>query len=131
MRLVRLKTRAQFLRIAAQGKKTVRRTLVLQALKLGTADQSRALRLARTTQGGQPIFVGFTASKKVGTAVARNRAKRRLTALSRTILPDLGLPGWAFVLIARAAAVTAPFSQIEADLRSALAALLPAPRFAN
>ena len=123
VQIVRLKIRPQFLKIAAKGKKTVRPTLVLQALRLSPADQAKAKRLARATHGECALYLGFTASKKVGNAVARNRAKRRLTAVSRDMLPTLGQPGWAYVAIARAAGVTAPFSQIEADFKSALGAL--------
>jgi ribonuclease P protein component len=67
------------------------------------------------------IGVGFTASKKVGGAVARNRAKRRLRALAAEILPVEGRPGRDYVLIARPATVTRAFDDLRADLREALA----------
>ena len=46
--------------------------------------------------------MGFTASKKVGGAVLRNRAKRRLRALADAVAPQQARPGWDYVLIARA-----------------------------
>lgn len=45
------------------------------------------------------IRVGFTCSKKVGNAVRRNRAKRRLRCLAREYLSDIGKTGWDYVLI--------------------------------
>lgn len=45
--------------------------------------------------------VGFTCSKKVGNAVARNRAKRRLRALAADTLAPVARPGWDYVLIGR------------------------------
>ena len=45
------------------------------------------------------IRVGFTCSKKVGNAVQRNKAKRRLRHLARECLPTVGEPGWDYVLI--------------------------------
>lgn len=77
------------------------------------------------------IRIGFTASKKVGNAVARNRAKRRLRALARAILPRGGQSGWDYVLIARAGETAArPYSALEDDLHRALAKI-HAPRPAS
>ncbi len=65
--------------------------------------------------------VGFTASKKIGNAVLRNRAKRRLRALVRDLMPTLANPGWDYVLVARPqATVSRPFTDMLSDLTSAL-----------
>lgn len=67
------------------------------------------------------IRVGFTCSKKVGNAVARNRAKRRLRAIAREILPQSGRDGWDYVLVGRKETTASlPFDQLLADLRRAL-----------
>ena len=68
--------------------------------------------------------VGYTCSKKLGNAVARNRAKRRLRALAREVLADEGRQGWDYVLVGRpAATATHDFAAMRDDLRSALGAL--------
>ena len=71
--------------------------------------------------GSDTIRVGFTCSKKVGNAVARNHAKRRLREIARLILPDHGKTGWDYVLIGRAE-VTASrdFQVMQKDLIAAL-----------
>jgi ribonuclease P protein component len=68
--------------------------------------------------------VGFTASKKIGNAVQRNRAKRRLRALAREVLAAKARPGWDYVLVARpGATVTRAYADLCADLQSALASV--------
>ncbi len=67
--------------------------------------------------------VGFTASRKIGGAVARNRAKRRLRAAAGSTMPGRALPGVDYVLVARSAVLTCGFSHVEAELRSAMAEL--------
>lgn len=79
----------------------------------------------RNRDDGDPsVRVGFTCSKKVGNAVARNRAKRRLREIARLDLPALAEPGHDYVLIGKKD-VTAnrPFEDLRADLARALAKL--------
>lgn len=64
--------------------------------------------------------VGFTASRKVGSAVMRNRAKRRLRAAAAEILPLLGRKGHDYVLIAKTATLSRPYAALVADLTKAL-----------
>ena len=65
---------------------------------------------------------GVTASRKVGGAVARNRAKRRLRAVAAAILPLSARSGHDYVLIARVATLSRPFPSLIGDLSHALAA---------
>ena len=70
------------------------------------------------------IRVGFTCSKKVGNAVVRNRAKRRLRAIAREVLPNLGRVGFDYVLIGRyGSTVSSEFKTLKNDFISALEAL--------
>ena len=70
-----------------------------------------------------PAKVGFTVSKKVGNAVKRSRARRRLKEAARAQFPGHAPNGWCFVLIGRAAAIDYPFEKLQADMRWALAKL--------
>jgi ribonuclease P protein component len=108
----RLTRRAEFLRAAAKGRKAGRPGVLVQALR----DEAEA-----------PLRVGFTATKKLGGAVVRNRAKRRLREAVRLTLGEAPPPGWHLVLVARDATATRPFSTLLGDLRGALrqAGVLP------
>jgi len=113
--LVRLKSRSDFLRVASERTRAARPGLVLQAAP-GRED------------GGGALRVGFTASRRVGNAVARNRAKRRLRAAAAAVLPKRGKPGTDYVLIARAETGTRPYAALLADLEGALRQLSRPPR---
>lgn len=80
-------------------------------------------RQRRADEPAEGIRVGYTCSKKVGNAVARNRAKRRLRAAARAVVPSHGRAGWDYVLIGRPEATAArPFADLCADLAGALEA---------
>lgn len=93
-----------------------------QALRQGTPGfllQTRARRDGKP--GDADIRVGFTCSRKLGNAVARNRAKRRLREIARAVLPLHGRPGWDYVLVGRPEATASrAFEAMKADLVRAL-----------
>ncbi len=103
-----IRQRADFLR-AARAARAPAPAFLLQARRRGPEGPEGCLR------------VGFTCSRKLGNAVTRNRAKRRLRALARAVLPEAGRPGWDYVLIGRpGATVSADFARMQADLHRAL-----------
>lgn len=71
-------------------------------------------------EGCPQMRVGFTASKKVGNAVRRNRAKRRLRALADDVLRQRGQSGHDYVLIARRDTVDRDFNDLRDDLHFSL-----------
>lgn len=102
--LPRLTRRGEFLKVAGKGRKAARPGLVLQALP--------------QPEGG--LRLGFTATKKIGNAVARNRAKRRLREAARLLLGAAPPPGWDLVLIARDETGRRDWSKLLGDLRGAM-----------
>ena len=103
-----LKKRADFLR-AARG---IRRVEGAVTLETCPTPETEAL-------PGR-LRIGFTASKKIGNAVARNRAKRRLRAAASQLLPLLGRDGHDYVLVARGTCVARPFPALLSDITMAL-----------
>lgn len=104
--LTTMKTRPEFLRVAS-------------ARRQGTG--GFLLQARFRDDGNAGVQIGFTASKKIGNAVARNRAKRRLREVARAILPRLAQPGWDYVLVARpGATIDRAFSDLLNDLENAL-----------
>jgi ribonuclease P protein component len=100
----RLRQRADFLAVA-NGARVSAAGFVLQSL--------------RRDDGG-PVRVGFTVTKKNGTATERNRIRRRLRELVKRLEPVSMRPHSDYVLVGRRAALTKDFSSMLDDLRSAL-----------
>lgn len=114
--LGRLPKRRDFLRVAAAGRKAATPGLVLQACRRDPLDTAAC-------SGGEPAGprLGITASRKVGKAVTRNRARRRLRAAAEQVIGSGGARDHDYVVIARASTATRPFPELLADLQTALA----------
>jgi ribonuclease P protein component len=108
--IARLPKRRDFLRIAAAKRRWAAPGLVLQTAPI---PDDAAMRTGT-------IRVGFTATRKIGNAVVRNRARRRLRAAVREIIPTRARPDLDYVLIARAATGARDYSALRDDLVMAL-----------
>jgi ribonuclease P protein component len=100
----RLKKRADFL-ACAQAPSAAKGAVVVQARPRDETPLVRA---------------GFTATKRIGGAVERNRAKRRMREAARLLLPELARPGFDYVFIARGGVTTRPWDRLLDDVKSAL-----------
>ena len=110
MRIATLKNRHDFLRVRAAARRWAAPGLVLQAAPMPEVDAEEEL-----------VRVGYTASRRIGNAVARNRAKRRLRATVAHVMPTSAQCGCDYVVIARAATLTRTFDALVGDLTAALA----------
>ena len=112
--LVPLTENHEYKRVYARGKSAVRPALVLYCLRNKKVKQAR---------------VGITASKKIGNAVKRNRARRLLRESIRALYPQLK-PGYDFVLVSRGRTPFANYQIVSSQLKSALEELgvLPYPK---
>jgi ribonuclease P protein component len=75
---------------------------------------------ARPRDESPLVRAGFTATKRIGGAVERNRAKRRLREAARLLLPELASPGFDYVFIARGGVTSRPWPRLLDDVKSAL-----------
>ncbi|MBL4852861.1 MAG: ribonuclease P protein component [Robiginitomaculum sp.] len=104
-KLGKLKKRSEFLYVR-NGRYQARPAVVVQ--------------MRENPKHSENMRVGFTATKKIGNAVIRNRCKRRLRELARAFLPIHGKPGFDYVFIARAKTADAKWENLRQDVEKAL-----------
>jgi ribonuclease P protein component len=103
-KIERIRTRPDFL-ACAKAPSCARGAVMIQARPRDEAPLVRA---------------GFTATKRIGGAVERNRAKRRLREAARLLLPALASPGFDYVFVARGGVTSRPWPRLLDDVKSAL-----------
>ena len=107
-RLTRIVKRSEYLRVKQRGSSVAKPGLVMQA--------------APSANDGSYVYprVGFTVSKRVGNAVKRNRARRRLKSIASDVLPKEGFQSWDYVFIGRLVTLDRPYDLLLEDTRAAL-----------
>jgi ribonuclease P protein component len=104
LKIERLRKRPEFL-ACAKAPSCARGAVLIQALP----------------RDGEPVVrAGFTATRRIGGAVERNRAKRRLREAARLLLPAHASPGFDYVFVARGGVTTRPWPRLLDDVKSAL-----------
>lgn len=101
-----LRHRADFLRLQKNGQKWITPAFVIQ--------------LSFRNDSSLPPEIGFTATKKLGNAVIRNRCRRRLRAMCDNVVSQFTMQGVQAVIIARSESETTDFEKLSKDLRWAL-----------
>ena len=107
-RLTRILKRSEYLRVKQRGTSIAEPGVVIQAAPVANSSSYLQSR------------VGFTVSKRVGNAVKRNRARRRLKSIASDVLPNEGFQAWDYVFIGRLVTLDRPYDLILEDDRSAL-----------
>ena len=92
----------------------------LQARNLGQKALARGLVIQATKRDSNVWRVGLTASKKIGNAVCRNRARRRMRALAHQHLATMARPGVDYVLIARSDIISCDWQDLVTGLTKAI-----------
>ncbi|MBI1206094.1 MAG: ribonuclease P protein component [Azospirillum sp.] len=111
-KLGRLKRRPEFLAVAGAKRKWAAPGFILQARRHDDR--------FHPAPGESELRLGLTATKKIGGAVVRNRARRRLRAAAAAVLPGHAAPGHDLVLIARSGTLTRGYADLLADLATGL-----------
>ncbi len=111
--LGRLRKRSEFLAVASANRRSATPGLVLQA---------KARQVDVALSGEPPFRIGFTATKKIGNAVVRNRARRRLRAAVREVLGAVAVQVAPvdLVLVARHGTTKRNYGELKNDLAQSL-----------
>ena len=99
----KIRSRSTFIMIRKNGKVLSCKAFNLQFLK----DQNLK----------DSIYIGFTATKKIGSAVKRNKAKRIMRELARKVITKYGKINSYYVLIAKSSIFEIPFDFQENELK--------------
>ena len=108
--IVTIRARRDFLRVQSKGQKKVMPGFVLHIFERGVSKPPHI----------NAPRAGFTASKKVGGAVQRNLAKRRMRALVRDIIGPKARAHHDYVVVARAQILTRSYRLLEKELKNGL-----------
>ena len=99
----KIRKRSTFIMIRKKGKLSHTKSFSIQFLEGQELNNS--------------IYVGFTASKKIGTAIKRNKAKRIMRELTRKVIAKYGKINSHYVLIAKTSIFEIPFHSQELELK--------------